>query len=257
MDTAWEPPDGPVVGVIEPESADVEGADVVETLTDCLEDCGGTLREGSAAALRGDVSLLVAVGETALSAAARERVEVPVLPVGDVDGIESVPPTLLPDALEAVLSGAAGLRQPPVFEVALTGERYRGLFDATLVTEEPARISEYGVRSRDELVASFRADGVVVATPAGTHGYAGAVDAPVLFDAVEAVAVAPIAPFTTRTRQWVLPEDGIELTVERDEGAVCLAVDEQAVATVPVGTPVRLDVEGALRVLVPSTTLQP
>ncbi|MFU8866842.1 ATP-NAD kinase [Natronococcus sp.] len=251
MDAAWEPPeDGAVVGVVA-EETDRRSA-VADSLTGALEGRGGTVVEGSAAALSADVSVLVAVGERALSALARESPDVPVLPVGEGVGLESVAAESVADALEAVLSDTARVRSHPVFEVALEGERYRGLFDAALVTAEPAKISEYSVRSGGELVGSFRADGVVAATPAGTHGYASAVDAPELSPALEAVAVAPIAPFATRTRQWVLPPE-LELRVERDEGSVALVVDDRSVRSVPVDSPVRLVFEDELRTLVSPT----
>ncbi|WP_394743013.1 NAD(+)/NADH kinase [Natronococcus roseus] len=250
MDAAWEPPDdGAVVGVVAEEPD--RGSAVADSLSGALERTGSTVVEGSAAALSaGEVSVVVAVGEHALSALARETSDVPVLPVGEHIGLESVAAESVADALEATLSNTASVRSRPVFEVALEGERYRGLFDVTLVTAEPAKISEYSVRSNDELVGSFRADGVVAATPAGTHGYASAVDAPELSAALEAVAVAPIAPFATHARQWVLPP-GFELQVERDEGPVTLVVDDRSVRSVPVGSPVELTFEDELRTLVP------
>ncbi|ELY57094.1 ATP-NAD/AcoX kinase [Natronococcus amylolyticus DSM 10524] len=251
MDAAWEPPeDGAVVGIVA-EEADRRSA-VVDSLAASLEDRGRTIVEVSAAVpSEADASVLVALGECALSALARETPDVPVLPVGDSAGLESVAAESVADALEAILSNTASVRSHPILEVALEGERYRGLFDVTLVTAEPAKISEYSVRSDDELVGSFRSDGVVAATPAGTHGYASAVDAPELSAALEAVAVAPIAPFATHARQWVLPP-GFELRVERDEGPVTLVVDDRSVRSVPVGSPVELTFEDELRTLVPS-----
>jgi NAD+ kinase len=255
---AWKPDDDEVVvGVVEFETPTSDRfAAAVDSLRDDPELDVTIVADSLGNVLASDPSLVVAAGEVALSAVARRRCSVPILPMGDVAGIDAAAFEQLSDALRAALSDTMPTRSRSVLGVTLDGEAHRALFDVTLVTEEPARISEYGVRSRDASVASFRADGVTVATPAGTHGYAGAVDAPVLSAAVDAVAIAPIAPFATRTRQWVVPEDGIELTVERDEGAVCLVVDGRSVATVPVGPPVRLGVEGTLRVLVPPPELQ-
>ncbi|AGB36864.1 NAD(+)/NADH kinase [Natronococcus occultus] len=250
MDDAWEPPDEkPVVGVVGHEDAD-RGPSVAETLADVLG-TEGRLREGSAATRSdGDRSLVVAVGEAAVSTAVRGGVDAPVLPVGEVPGLETVALDDVGVALEAALSGDARLCPQPILEARLNGQRYRGLFDVSMVTAEPARISEYSVRTDGELVDSVRADGVVVATPAGTHGYAGAVDAPALSPALEAVAVAPIAPFATRARQWVVPNEGIELRVERDECSITLVVDDRAVGSVPIGSSVGIGVDGRLRMLV-------
>jgi NAD+ kinase len=252
MDGAWKPEgDEIAVGVVDHgTTASERFAATVDSLRDDLAADTVVVTGSIEDVLAADPTLLVAAGEAALSRIARCECPVPVLPAGDVDGIESVSLERLPDAVRAALSGSARIRSRSVLGVAFDGKTRRALFDVTLVTEEPARISEYSVHSRSERVASFRADGVVVATPAGTEGYASAVDAPALSPALEAVAVAPISPFATRTRRWVLPEDGIELAVERDEGAVGLVVDGRSVATVPVDSPVRLDVDGTLRTLI-------
>ncbi|MFC6763872.1 NAD(+)/NADH kinase, partial [Natrinema soli] len=200
MDAAWSAGDSPVVGVVDREADPSDATETVEELESALADADGTIVTGGLdAVLSAEPSVLVTVDEAALSAVARAGVETPVLPVGPVTGMESVDRNHLPDAVGATLEGRAVQRSRPVFGVSL-GSRSRpeteldtesetdrtesgtdrndieggerALFDVTLVTDEPARISEYGVRSRDESVATFRADGVVAATPAGSHGYA-------------------------------------------------------------------------------------
>ena len=264
MDAVWSGAEGAVVGVVDGES---NANPVGEAADDAFE---SVLAARNASAVRGDLetvlaeepSLVLAAGEADLSAIARAGTDVPVLPVGDVDGIDAVDRDRLPAALEAVLAGEATVRRHVVLGVGVEagGEtadaelvaRDRGLFDVALVTDEPARISEYGVSSRGDRVATFRADGVVVATPAGSHGYAGAVEAPHLSPDLDAVAVAPIAPFVTDTRRWVLPDDDLALTVERDEGAVAVVADGRRVTRVGVAERVALSADGALETLVVS-----
>ncbi|WP_306057326.1 NAD(+)/NADH kinase [Natronococcus wangiae] len=260
MVAAWSPDDEKaVVGVVDREtSASESSADVDDSLEAALADRDASVVSGSIEdVLAVEPTLLVAAGEADLSAVARSETATPVLPVGDVAGLESIPTDRLPEAFEAALAGEARTQSRPVLGVELEEESYRALFDATLVTDEPARISEYSVRSGGDLVASFRADGVVVASPAGTEGYASAVGAPSLSAAVDAVAVAPISPFATRMRRWVLPDDAVTLAVERDEGDVVLVVDGRSVAAVPVRSTVSIAVDGALETLVvPSASLE-
>lgn len=260
MDAAWSPGDDEaVVGVVDRETTASETpTSAVDSLETGLADADATTVGGSLEdVLDAEPSLLVVADETVLSDVARNGTRTPVLPVGDVDGVESVPADRLPAALGAALAGDARTRARPVLGVELEGATYRALFDATLVTDEPARISEYSVRSGGDLVDSFRADGVVVATPAGTDGYASAVNAPSLSPAVDAVAVAPIGPFATRNQRWVLPDDAVELAVERDEGAVTLVVDGRSVGRVPMSSPVSIGVDGSLETLVvPAAALE-
>ncbi|QCS43204.1 NAD(+)/NADH kinase [Natrinema versiforme] len=261
MDAAWSAGDSPVVGVV----GEADGSGAIE-IDDDLEsvlaaaDADVTIVDGGLEdVLAAEPSVVVTAGEPALSAVARADVDGPVLPVGSVSGIESVDRDRLSDALEAVLDGRARSRERTVLGVALestrdetaaTATRVRALFDVTLITDEPARISEYGVRDRGGSVATFRADGVVAATPAGSHGYASAVDAPQLSRAVDAVAVAPIGPFVTQTRQWVLPTDELTFTVEREACDVTLVVDGRSINPVTVDSAVTVSAAGTLSTLV-------
>ncbi|SFB74384.1 NAD+ kinase [Halobiforma haloterrestris] len=256
MDAApWLADDEPIVGVVDPgsEAASPSGTDIAATIEATVPDLEGSIAaESVAEILSGDPSLFVAIGEAGLIAVARRASDVPVLPVGSVPGIESVAETDVADAFTALADGDAIQRRRPLLGVAGPGtdDRRRALFDVTLVTDEPARISEYAVESRDDAVAQFRADGVVVATPAGSHGYASAVDAPRLSPAIDAVAVAPIAPFTTATRRWVLPHADLVLSVERDEGDVRLLADGEPIDTVLPGERVGVDADGRLTTIV-------
>lgn len=101
--------------------------------------------------------------------------------------------------------------------------------DLTLVTTEPAHISEYRVSPKQSIRDSFRADGVVLATPLGSDGYAHAAGGAVLHPTA-GVAVVPISPFTTDTTSWVLSPP-LTLTVERDD-EIYVVADGKTVATV-------------------------
>lgn len=108
--------------------------------------------------------------------------------------------------------------------VAVDGaEVGRALFDVALVPDEPATICEYSVGTARERVASVRADGVVVATPAGSYGYASAAGGPILETGTGVVAVVPVAAFVTDADDWVLDADGARLDVEREETVAVVA----------------------------------
>ncbi|NGM69961.1 NAD(+)/NADH kinase [Natronolimnobius sp. AArcel1] len=261
MDTAWSGRDEVAVGVAASDAtseSDHESA-VADAVSSATESCPHSLEcvYGDLEALQAaDLDLVIADGESTLSAVARAGLEVPVLPVGDVDGIDTVAREDVSRALPTIFDGDAREQSQPVLSAAIVdGDgnavgTERALFDVTLVTDEPARISEFAVRSRGDTVASFRADGVVVSTPAGTHGYASTLEAPQLSAAIDALAVTPIAPFVTKTSRWVLPDDGVRLTVERDEGPIQVVADEHASATISIDGAVTVSVTDTLSTLV-------
>lgn len=179
---------------------------------------------------------VVALGESALYEIVRADADVPVLPVDAGRGVEAVARESLAAALGSVAAGEFETVDLPTLAVESAGDRYRALADAMLVTARPARISEYGIHAPDrtgdrETVDVVRADGVLVSTPAGGPGYADAVDAPRLGAGVDAVSVSPVAPFRIDRTNWVLSLP-TAFTIEREETAVTLLVDDEDVGIV-------------------------
>jgi NAD+ kinase len=215
------------------------------------------LERGTAAAvLAADPDVVVAVGEPALVDLVRAGIaerSVSVLPVGAGGGVRSVPSGGLTDALDGLTRGWNTVERP-VLAVEVGDSRVEALFDLMLTTEEPARISEYTVRSDGERVGRFRADAVVVTTPAGSTGYARAAEGSVLAPGTDVVGVVPVAPFVTDTDRWVLPDGSVSLTVERDETPVELLADGRSVGGVEAGHPLRVGRAGSVTVAVVGTS---
>ncbi|ESP89324.1 NAD(+)/NADH kinase [Candidatus Halobonum tyrrellensis] len=197
-----------------------------------------------------DADALVTVGERALVDAALSGPAAPLLPVVPADagaaeaagGRHAVRAAEVGAALDAVASGDAAAVDHPVLAVSDSGERVaRALFDVSLITSEPAGISEYSVRADDRRLDGFRADGVVVATPLGSAGYARATGGPLL-EPGTGLAVVPVSPFATRWDARVV--DGrVRLRVERDDTEVSLVADDRVVR--PVSPAATLDVTPA------------
>jgi len=200
-------------------------------------------------AARPDV--VVAIGEPAASALVEAAVDVPVLPVDAGPGLASVSVDRVGTVLDAGAESGFRTVERPVLEVAVDGSVCgRGLFDAMLVTSEPARISEYAVESAG-WTERFRADGVVVSTPAGSAGYSRAVGGPVLDPGSWSLAVVPVAAFALRSTVRVADADAaLEASVERDEGDVTLLVDGRERRHVPPRRPVTIRVVGSVETVV-------
>jgi NAD+ kinase len=218
-------------------------------LREAVRGADADLRAGSAAGvLDADTDAVVALGERALVdlVAAGLDSDRPVLPVDAGASVRSVPRSAAPGAVEALLDGS----WTPVELPLLSAQGADALFDFTLVTSEPARISEYTVVSGEERVATVRADAVVVTTPTGSPGYAKAADGPVLAPGTGVIGVVPVAPFATDADHWVLPDDAVRLVVERDEAPVELLADGRSVGTVPANEPIPIARERSLTVAV-------
>jgi len=208
--------------------------------------------EGTESIASADPDVIVTVGESALGDRLALETEAPTLPVDVGPGIRSVPADALDAALDAALGGDAAQMEHPVLAVSVDGaDRERALFDVTLVSDRPAHISEFRVTRQGASVLDTRADGVVVATPAGSHGYARAAGGVRVAGETEALAIVPVSAFATSDERWITPIEPLTVSVEREETPVDVRADDRVVETVTGGATVELRPDGKITTLVP------
>ena len=97
-----------------------------------------------------------------------------------------------------------------------------------------SRIIEIDLFARGVPVSSYRADGLVIATPTGSTAYSLSVGGPILDPAARAIVAAPISPFGFSSRPIVFPDD-VELHIGVVSGHkhCFLTVDGQYTAGLP------------------------
>jgi NAD+ kinase len=230
----------------------VVGADADAVAERAGEAGADVIAAASPAEVDTDGDVVVAVGADALVSVARNEPPGPVLPVGAGRGVRSVPRERLADALDALLAGEWSVGRRTLL-VADTGDQVTtGLFDVTLAAA-PTHISEYAVRAvvdgEPATVGRVRADGVVVATPAGSGEYAHAAGGPVLAPDADLAAVVPISPYTVGRDRWVL-DYPVSITVEREGTHVSLFVDGEAVGDVGAHTALEVRAGGTFPIAV-------
>jgi NAD+ kinase len=88
---------------------------------------------------------------------------------------------------------------------ALSGEV---LNEVVLSKAALGRMCELDTRYRGGYLTTYKADGVIVATPTGSTAYALAANGPIVYPTMEGVIIAPICPHTLTQRPLVVPDDG-------------------------------------------------
>ena len=136
-------------------------------------------------------------------------------------------------ALEAILDGDFEVDRRVQLDAEHRRERKsltkgRVLNDIVINKAAIARIIEIEVSLNGLFVNSFRADGLIVATPTGSTAYNLSAGGPIVYPSMNAVVLTPICPFTLTNRPIVVPDGSeIELKLIGDHKGVLLTLDGQ------------------------------
>jgi NAD+ kinase len=99
--------------------------------------------------------------------------------------------------------------------------------DAVLTQRSLARLLDLEARLDGAVVATYKADGLIVATPTGSTAYTLAAGGPILTPDVQAMVLTPICPHTLTHRPLVFrPDSQLEIRNASD-GPVTLTIDGQ------------------------------
>ncbi len=136
-------------------------------------------------------------------------------------------------ALQHVLDGDYRIQNRSVIagEVIRDGEtvaKHYGLNDIVLNKAAIARLLHLQVLVNDELMSSYRADGLILCTPTGSTAYSLAAGGPVIAPSVEGFCITPICPHALSNRPVVVPETArIEIRLEGGDESTFLSIDGQ------------------------------
>jgi NAD+ kinase len=112
-------------------------------------------------------------------------------------------------------------------------ESFRALNDVVINKRALGRMLELNVVAGGERFCSYRADGLIIATPTGSTAYALSAGGPIVFPSLDVVVLAPICPHTLSNRPVVLPDSfEIEVRLKTDDNGAMLAVDGQQTAPI-------------------------
>jgi len=178
--------------------------------------------------LGGDGTLLSAARATA-------AVDVPLLGVnlGSLGFLTDVPLQSLYPMLEAIAQGRAAVEHRSLMECQLLrGDTVRGNYlvfnDAVVNKTALARLNTYDLHIDKAFVSSYRADGMIVATPTGSTAYSLSAGGPVLMPTVKALLITPVAPHSLTHRPLVVPDSvEIEILLRSEEEVAYLSLDGQ------------------------------
>lgn len=162
---------------------------------------------------------------------------VPILGVnmGSLGFMTEVPQSGMYHALEMALAGQATVSPRMKLRVSL----HRGgssdgpehdaevLNDAVISKGALSPMAELDTSYGSTFVTTYKADGVIIATPTGSTAYSLAANGPIMFPTMHGVIITPICPHMLTQRPIVVPDDpGVSIVLLND-ARVFLSLDGQ------------------------------
>ena len=193
--------------------------------------------------------VIVLGGDGTLLSAARAFActGIPILSVnlGSLGFLTEIPLADLYGTLENWCNGVADVDLRTMLHASLVRDgqparEWDALNDVVVAKGTIARMADYTILVDDQLVATFRADGVIVATPTGSTAYNLAANGPIVMPSVNAMLVTPICPHLLTIRPMVMPDESvITLRVEGVPNQIVLTIDGQEAVDLTLGDEVR------------------
>lgn len=183
----------------------------------------------------GGTDLVVAIGGdgTILRTARELRGTVPILGVnlGRLGFLAEVSAEELEEAFGEVLDGRVRVEERTGLSAYAEGEGevFFAVNDVVLERGASPRMMEVRVFVEDELLGSYLADGIILATPTGSTAYSLSAGGPIVHPGLDALILTPICPHSLSVRPMVLPPDEeVVVRVRSDRGEdMALTVDGQ------------------------------
>ncbi len=161
--------------------------------------------------------------------------DVPILGInlGRLGFLTEAPVDNMFQAVEMILNGGGQI----VRHFSLFAEAWRGgkkldsgsaLNDVVLQRNQHPRMIEFEMHVQGQFVFRLSADGLVLATPAGSTAYALSAGSAIVHPGLDAISVVPICPHTLSNRPIILPaSDPIELRLIESPAPAAFNLDGQ------------------------------
>ncbi len=204
------------------------------------ETVGKGLKYLSRSTIASDIDILVSMGgDGTFLASARAVGEhgTPLLGInlGALGFLTQFPQKQLEKALDAIVAGEYQIEERMLLKVQVEGkprlDSPYALNDVVVDNGPISRLIDINLKVNQEDIVTYKADGLVIATPTGSTAYSLAVGGPIMHPKMEAIIASPISSFSLNTRPMIFSaSDVLELKIMSPHGVAGLTLDGQVMA---------------------------
>lgn len=195
-------------------------------------------------------ALIVVGGDGTILHAARAAAErgIPIVAVnlGGFGFLAETGPAELPAAVDRILSADYEIEERMMLsaEVVRAGraiQAFVALNDLVITKSGYARLMPIRADVNDEHLATYLADGLIVATPTGSTAYNLSAGGPIVNPGVRAIVITPICPHTLNARTVIVDANDVtSVEIASDAEGVLLTADGQIGCPLAGGDRVRI-----------------
>ncbi len=178
-------------------------------------------------------------------AAAELNIPIIGLEFGHLGFLCNLPVERLTDVLTAIKSGDYSIEERYVLDVRSirsgTTERYVALNDAVVGKSQLTRLVSITCWVNEEILGTFKADGVVVATATGSTAYSLSAGGPIVEPGLKLLLVTPICAHSLYAKPMVIGSDReVRLTIAEEYPEVHISLDGYILGQMKVGDELRV-----------------
>lgn len=175
--------------------------------------------------------------------------------MGHLGFLSEIPPLEVRKTLDKIFAGKYTVDRRMMLKAELfrNGKKLRqfhALNEVAIAQGTLSRLITLKTKIDGMKLATFKADGLLVATPTGSTAYSLSAGGPIVHPYLHAFILTPISPHSFNQKPVVLPDDKkIEITVNSDYPAINLTIDGQQNVKVKNGDVVKIKKNGVAEFL--------
>ncbi len=180
-----------------------------------------------------------------------ENLDTPLLPIsaGTLGFLAEIPPADFSACCHRLTTKEYTIDERALFDVVHIDDKgkqkaFRALNEAVVSQRAVARMVALKTLVNNEYLTTYRADGVMVATPTGSTAYSLAAGGPIVYPRFDALILTPVSPHSFTHRSLLLPGDK-KVTIMPDDSnrePVMLTIDGQITVPIEQGEKVEISI---------------